>query len=354
MAKTHYIFLNLLKSLSPQKIANIIAHFDDPGQIYKIDAYDLSKIPFLTNADMAAIQEAKKNKLLDRELDLITQNKIHVIDCTEEIYPALLKEIPFPPIVLYVKGDISVLNKLSFAVVGTRIPTAYGLTMAADFSQKLATSGFVIVSGLARGIDTVVHQAAIQNGKTVAVLGSGLLHIYPRENKKLSEQVAACGALVSEFPLNEPPLRENFPRRNRIISGLSRGVLVIEAAIKSGALITAHTACDQNRNVYALPGRVDSPLSKGTHLLLKEGARLVECVDDILGDFDQLSHNRSDDSFLSRSETEILALINNTGICLEEILLQSKMEQSLLNQSLINLQLKGLICEVKPLCFMRI
>jgi len=186
-------------------------------------------------------------------------------------------------LVLYINGNKAALNKSLFAIVGTRNPTAYGISMAQDFSYNLSLLGIVIVSGLARGIDTAAHKGALKKGQTVAVLGSGLLNIYPRENTHLAERIAEKnGAVVSEFPLHMAPRRENFPRRNRIVSGLSKGVLVVEAAARSGALITAHLALEQNREVFALAGRADSLVSKGAHLLIKEGAKLVDSIDDIL------------------------------------------------------------------------
>ncbi len=194
----------------------------------------------------------------------------------------LLKEIANPPLVLYVKGKEEILKELLLAIVGSRLPSAYGRGMAYDYASQLSLLGIGVVSGLARGIDTAAHQAAVKNKGTVAVLGSGLLHIYPQENSPLAEEITRNGALVSEFPLKTSPLKDNFPRRNRIISGLCRGVLVIEAALRSGALITARLACEQNREVFALPGKADSDLSKGTHKLIKEGAKLVDSLEDIL------------------------------------------------------------------------
>ncbi|MBU0694284.1 MAG: DNA-processing protein DprA [Candidatus Omnitrophica bacterium] len=281
MAKEGSIFLNLL-NLSPKKIEDIIFAFKDPQRILDVKRRDLRGILSLRDNDAEEILTAQNSGVLDRELGLISKEKIEVIDIFDENYPSFLKEISYPPLVLYIKGDSGVLNKTLFAIVGTRIPTFYGISMAEDFSCKLSSLGFVIVSGLARGIDTAAHKGAIKKGETVAVLGSGLLNIYPGENKKLAQKISEKGAIISEFPLGEPPLRENFPRRNRIVSGLSRGVLVVEAAIRSGALITARLALEQNREVFALPGKADSPLSKGTHSLIKEGAKLVDSLEDIL------------------------------------------------------------------------
>lgn len=354
MAKTGSIFLNLIKSLSPKKIEDIISHFEDTEKILSVRDNDLRRTPSLNDKDIRAIINTLNSGSLEKELKLIEKEKITVIDIFEPSYPALLKEISHPPLVLYLKGDIAALNKFLFAIVGTRIPTLYGISMAQDFSQRLASLGLVIVSGLARGIDTAAHRGALKTGQTLAVLGSGLANIYPRENKKLFEQITAKGAVISEFPLNEPPLKENFPRRNRIVSGLCRGVLIVEAAEKSGALITAHLALEQNREVFAIPGKADSPLSKGAHLLIKEGAKLVDCLEDILEELSiEFEGVEKVQPTLNLLEQKIFEIIGSEGIYLEEIILKSQIEQSAINRILLDLQLKGLVEEAKPFCFVR-
>lgn len=252
MAKKGSIFLNLIKALTPKKIEDIISRLKDIDEIFSVSQKDLSRITSLNAQDSEVIIQTKSSDILDEELRLIEKEKIKVIDIFDESYPALLKEISHPPLVLYIKGDPAILNKLLFAIVGTRIPTLYGISMAEEFAYKLASLGIIIVSGLARGIDTSAHKGALKVSETIAVLGSGLCNLYPKENKNLFEQIASKGAVISEFPLKEPPLKENFPRRNRIVSGLARGVLVIEAAAKSGALITAHCALEQLREVQSI------------------------------------------------------------------------------------------------------
>jgi len=281
MAKKGAILLNLL-NLTSQKILNILSTFEDIDEILKVDAKRLKEVPYLQDKDIEKILSGRTSTILDRELELIAKEGIDCLDIFDQDYPSLLKEIENPPIVLYLKGNRKVLEKFSFAIVGSRRPTSYGISITGDFSDELSRRGIVIVSGLARGIDTIAHKNAIKEGGTIAVLGSGLLNVYPRENKSLASEIASSGVIMSEYPLFTPPSRENFPRRNRIVSGMSRGVLVVEAASRSGALITAHLACEQNRDVFAIPGNINSPLSKGTHILIKEGAKLVDCVDDIL------------------------------------------------------------------------
>ena len=281
MAKKGSILLNLL-NLTPQKISGVLSAFEDIDEIFKADTKRLREIPYLQDKDVEKILSGRTSAILDRELELIAKENIDCLDIFDKDYPSLLKEIENPPIVLYLKGNRKVLGKFLFAIVGSRKPTSYGISIAGDFSNQLSKRGIIIVSGLARGIDTIAHRKAIKSGETIAVLGSGLLNIYPRENKGLALEIASSGAVVSEYPLFTPPSRENFPRRNRIVSGMSKGVLVVEAASRSGALITAHSACEQNREVFAIPGSINSSLSKGTHILIKEGAKLVDCLDDIL------------------------------------------------------------------------
>jgi DNA processing protein len=355
MAKKGCIFLNLAK-ISLKKIKDIISFLNDPDDIFKLKLGDLKKIPSLTEKDIEKILSLRKSDILEEELRMIEKNEIKIIDLFDPNYPSFLKEIAYPPLVLYIKGDLELLNnKILFAIVGTRRPTIYGINMAYEYAYKLASLGLVIVSGLAKGVDTMAHKGALDAGTTVAVLGSGLLSIYPKENKKLAEEIGKKGCLISEFPLKEPPFKENFPRRNRIISGVSRGVLVIEAAEKSGALITAHLACEQNREVFALPGKVDSSLSKGTHLLIKEGAKLVDRIEDIL---EELNLNweevKEENLSLSSQEREIFDIITKEGKYLEEIILESKKSMEQVNKIVLDLQLKGLIKELKPSYFVKI
>jgi DNA processing protein len=205
-----------------------------------------------------------------------------IVTCGSSDYPALLASIDDAPLVLFVEGDASALGLPQLAIVGSRNPTQIGRDTASQFARHLAATGFAITSGLALGIDAAAHRGALLGpGCTIAVLGCGLDRIYPRENTELARQVAGSGALVSDLPTGVPPLKQHFPRRNRIISGLSVGTLVVEAALQSGSLITARLAGQQGREVFAIPGSIHSPLSRGCHRLIRQGAKLVESVDDI-------------------------------------------------------------------------
>ena len=228
-------------------------------------------------------EEVRKELDPEKELALCWEKRISLLTILDPAYPASLKEIPDPPLLLYVKGEIAENDSNALAVVGTRHPSFYGRTQAKRFAGELAAKGLTIVSGLARGVDQAAHEAAldVSYGRTLAVLGSGLDVIYPRENEKLYHRIIERGAVLSEYAPGTPPLAENFPRRNRILSGLSLGVFVVEAHSRSGSLITAHQALDQGREVFALPGPVDQLTSRGTHQLLREGAALVENPEDI-------------------------------------------------------------------------
>jgi DNA processing protein len=223
------------------------------------------------------------NTLIEQALSWVEQPQHHIITLNDEAYPRLLREIADPPILLYVRGDVGLLNTPQLAVVGSRHASRQGLQIAQDFSQYLSGVGLAITSGLAHGIDAAAHRGGLQGiGKTLAVIGTGIDRIYPSANQALAREVADQGAIVSEYPLQTRPLAQNFPRRNRIISGMSVGCLVVEAALKSGSLITARQAMEQGREVFAIPGSINNSLAKGCHQLIKQGAKLVETAQDIL------------------------------------------------------------------------
>ena len=227
---------------------------------------------------------------VDREIALCQQQGIDILLETDSRYPVALREIPDPPGVLFRRGTHVASDQLAVAIVGTRHATRYGLRQAERLASGLARAGLTIVSGLARGIDAAAHRAALAaGGRTLAVLGSGLLQIYPPEHRDLAADVARGGAVISELPLRVKPLAGTFPQRNRLISGLSLGVLVIEASVQSGALITARHAGEQGRDVFAVPGRVDNRLSHGCHRLIRDGAKLVETPDDVLEELGPLA-----------------------------------------------------------------
>jgi DNA processing protein len=275
------ILLNMVEGLGPKRIEFLLSNLESPKEVFTIRHKSLK--PLLGEKLSGKLIEKRSSLEFRKELDLIAKEDIDVVTVLDSDYPSLLKETYDPPALLYLKGRRQDLNGICFGIVGSRKASVYGLTESEKFSLSLSYLGLVIVSGLAKGIDTYAHRGALKaGGLTVAVLGSGLNNIYPRENIDLAKDIANRGCVVSEFPINTPPLRENFPRRNRIISGLSLGILVVEAAKRSGALITARYALEQAREIFCLPGHIDSEQSRGTHELIKQGACLIDSVDDIL------------------------------------------------------------------------
>jgi DNA processing protein len=219
---------------------------------------------------------------VDRDQSWLEAPDRHLIRFGAEGYPALLARLPDPPIALFVQGQADLLGLPQLAMVGSRNPTAGGKQTAHEFARHLAASGLVITSGMALGIDAAAHRGALQGGTTIAVTGTGLARVYPASHRELAHQISAQGALVSEFPPETPPLAGHFPRRNRLISGLSAGTLVVEATLKSGSLITARLALEQGREVFAIPGSIHNPMARGCHALIREGAKLVETAQDIV------------------------------------------------------------------------
>ena len=279
------IALNLIPGLGSVTIHRLLAAFESPEQIFRASPVALKEIlgRFGTEEVIGRILSGDSGTELSAELRRTERAGVQMTTLLDESYPGLLKSIPDPPPILYVKGTLLEEDEAAVAVVGTRRATPYGLNAARHFGRALAQCGITVVSGLAEGIDGAAHEGALEaKGRTLAVLGHGLNFLFPLRHRKLADRITESGALVSEFPMAAPGLKENFPRRNRVIAGLSLGVLVAEAPLKSGALITAREALEQGRDVFAVPGPISSDRSRGTHQLLKEGAKLVEDVRDIL------------------------------------------------------------------------
>lgn len=259
----------------------LIESFKNPEHLLNASAREIMQRGFKPKI----VEELQRVKNCDvsKVLSLIEKNKIKIITLLDKEYPAALKSIIAAPLLLYVRGEILPQDCFAIAIVGSRLASFYGVRTAERLSRELSYRGLTIVSGMARGIDTAAHRGALKSGgRTIAVLGCGLDVVYPRENKKLSNEIAKQGAVISEFPLGTPPEKFNFPIRNRIISGLSLGTVVVEAGRQSGALITTNYALEQGKEVFAVPGHIDSPVSQGTHQILKDGAKLVQNADDIL------------------------------------------------------------------------
>jgi DNA processing protein len=275
--------LNLLPGLGPRLTAALLQRFGSAGAVLRAGAAQLREVPHIGQNLSEKLYEAMRSLDVDAELALLERHGVQLRRLGTPEYPAALAEIHGPPHLLYVRGGIEPGDARAVALVGSRHFTGYGRRVAERLATELARAGYVIVSGLARGIDGIAHKAALQaGGRTLAVLAGGLSRIYPPEHAGLADEVAAAGALISEAPMKQEPLAGMFPARNRIISGLSRAVVIIEAAEKSGALITAEHAAEQGRTVFAVPGAIDSPTSAGANALIRQGAVLVRGAEDII------------------------------------------------------------------------
>ena len=344
--------LNLVMDIGSIRLKKLLELFDSPQKILGASRDKLIQASGIgENIASRIVSLDKKN--IEREFALADKYNFKILTTQSPEYPRNLKFIIDPPIVLYLKGKILPEDSLGLAIVGSRRASIYGLSSAEKFAAELAIRGFTVVSGMARGIDTQAHRGALKfKGRTIAVIGSGLGNIYPQENKALAEQIASHGAIISEFPVNSAPLKQNFPRRNRLISGLSLGVLVVEACQNSGALITADFALEQGREVFALPGKIDSSSSFGTNELIKQGAKLVSCIEDILEEFPfwispnikaELSGQnnvQASPQGLSCKEELLYNIISSQRVCLDEVVQKTGLGVSEISLSLLSLQLK--------------
>ena len=279
------IHLNMIQGVGLKTVQVLRDVFGSAARTLQATPNELSKIDQLSPAMCDLLQRKPIQYPIERELELIQEYGCQVLTLYDAAYPSRLKEIDTPPIVLYIRGELTSEDALCLALVGSRDAKDYGRKASYRLSYQLAQHGLTIVSGLARGIDTTAHRGALEaGGRTIAVMGNGLGFIYPATNTDLAEKIMESGALVSEFPMATKPKPNNFPRRNRIISGLTLGTVVVEASNRSGALITARLAGEQGREVFAVPGEIFSELSTGTHKLINNGAKLVNTVDDLLNE----------------------------------------------------------------------
>lgn len=274
--------LSLSSGIGPIRVRQLRNHFGGLAATLAAPLSQLRQVQGIGNKLALLVQSAGQIEI-ERELDHCLENQIDILTPQCETFPPLLSQIPDPPTMLFVRGGILPRDELSVAVVGTRRPTRYGLKQAERFGYELAKAGFTVVSGLARGVDAAAHKGAIRaGGRTIAFLGGGVSNIYPPEHVQLAEDVTAQGALISESAPLTSPLAGAFPQRNRLITGMSLGVIIIEAAIRSGALISARMAMEQNREVFALPGQIDNPVALGCLRLIGDGATMVTSVDDVI------------------------------------------------------------------------
>lgn len=353
----YWIALSMVPDIGPIASRKLLSVFKEPKKIFD------AKIEELLSVDGIGINRAKNIKGfslwndVDKLIKVLEKKEIKAVCLDEPSYPEMLKEIEDAPIVTYVKGDIQPEDRYAIAIVGSRKPTPYGISVAEDISEKLASLGFTIVSGMARGIDAISHRGALKVGKrTIAVLGSGVDVPYPPENKDLLDKIASSGYVISEFPPGTPPDKENFPRRNRLISGLSLGVLVIEATSDSGSLITAGYALEQNREVFAVPGNVTSPNSEGTNKLIKKGAILTRNAEDIVEELSPrlkgfIKSVEKSKIEMTDEERNLCNLLSGEPKHIDIISRESKLPASKVLGILLGLELKGVVRQTTGMRF---
>jgi len=348
--------------IGPLRIRRLIGHFGSAKAVLDADVHDLCLVEGIDENKAERIKKKINRLFADDQLSRVEKHKVRLITLWDADYPEILKSIYDAPVLLYVKGTLDGKNGNRLAVVGTRSSTSYGQWAAEYLCEDLARRGVVIVSGMARGIDTLAHRGAIKGGgKTIAVLGSGVDVVYPPENDGLYERISETGAVISEFPMNTEPASGHFPRRNRIISGLSVGTVVVEADHKSGALITAYIALEQGREVFAVPGSIRSRTSRGTHKLIKEGAKLVESVDDILAEMPQWKsdeesgQNMEDVSErLSEEERVLWDVLSEEPLHIDGIAAQANVTTSEALAMLLSMELKNCVKQFSGMMFVRL
>lgn len=298
------LVLNAIPGFGNARIRKLIEFYGSSSRVLSLSSHQFRSDRTLPDDLIRPFERFPRDEFLRQECRLMREHGVSVCVLSDESYPSMLRCIPDAPVVLYIQGRIP-LEMPMVAIVGSRRASVYGCQVAEMFAARLAELGIVVVSGLARGIDTAAHQGCLRvRGSTVAVLGCGLNHVYPKDNARLMKSILSSGAVISEFPMDMPPLAFNFPRRNRIVSGLSLGVVVVEAARKSGALITADFALEQGKDVFAVPGPIGSPFSQGTHELIKNGAKLITGVEDVL---DELKISLKE--FVAKPVDEVSSLI---------------------------------------------
>lgn len=329
----------------------LLAHFDTPQRVLAATESELATVQGISRAVASAIKAHDAREFAERECERVRRSGVRIVTFLAEEYPKVLFEIPDPPPFLYVKGSLRG-GGSAIAIVGSRRASTYGLLTTGRLARELAGRGITVISGMARGIDTAAHRGALDGGgRSVGVLGCGVDIIYPPENRRLFDEMAEKGALVSEFPMGTLPLAENFPRRNRIISGMSRGVLVVEATENSGSLITVQYALEQGREVFAVPGNITSAGSRGTNRLIREGAKLVAGVEDIL---DELPHRQGTDAGhaeaarfdLTPQEAAAYALLAEAPLHIDDIIVKSALTVGEVSAILLRLELKGAVMQL--------
>jgi len=345
--KALWISLSQIHGIGSQTFCLLLKTFGSPANIYAARRTQLAEV--VSDKIASAISQGADKDTLADSLQWLSQANNHLVTLADEHYPKALLEITDPPPLLYAKGTLALLNQPSIAIVGSRNASVQGEKNAEAFAHDLCGYGLCIVSGLALGIDGAAHRGALKaNGATIAVVGTGLDIVYPAKHRDLAHQIAEHGLILSEFALGTPSKPQNFPKRNRIISGLSTGCLVVEANLQSGSQITARLAAEQGREVFAIPGSIHSPMSKGCHQLIKQGAKLVDCIQDIVGELNlntltaDIKQPMDSDSG-SDAKHPLLKLMGYEPISLENLVGLSGLTVSEVSSMLMLLELEGSI-----------
>ena len=359
------VALNMVEHVGPVRVRQLLEHFGDATQILKASRSQLLHVRGIGEDTAQSIATWAKSVDLNGELKRIADFGCHILTQADADYPELLRQIYDPPIVLYVKGTLGEKDKNSVALVGSRMTTHYGIEVARKLAYQLAYIGVTVVSGGARGIDTAAHQGALNaGGRTVCVLGTGINLVFPAENQELFERIAHSGAVVSQYPFNCKADKQSFAIRNRIVAGMSLGTVVVEANLTSGALITANFAVEYGRQVFAVPGRIDSPRSKGCHELIKKGAKLCEGAEDILSEFEYLfpASNRPPAPNetgvlpaleLSGNEQKVFETLQREEVSIDEVIQHSGLPSSAVSVALLSLEMKRLVKQLPGKMFVR-
>ena len=351
----HWLRLTLIPGIGGHTQRKLLAAFGLPDAVFSVGSTALRAV--VGDKTTALLLETKNDADVAAALTWAEGDQQHIVTLADPEYPPALLEIADPPTLLYVRGKLELLNQPTIAIVGARNPTPQGLKNAEAFAAVLAEAGLVVASGLALGIDAAAHRGALAaKGKTIAFIGTGIDRIYPARNRDLAHEIGNMGTIVSEFPLGTPVMAANFPRRNRLISGISKGVLVVEAATESGSLITARLAVEQSRDVFAIPGSIHSPQSRGCHQLIKQGAKLVDCAQDILDEiaFESVTATNTDsqlpdeneESPASPVEETLLGQMGYEPCCLDELQIRSGLATDTLSVILLQLELQGRIASL--------
>lgn len=360
-----FVALNMIEHVGPVRVRQLLDHFGDAPSILQASKSRLQQVRGIGDEVAESIGNWEKNVDLAGELRRIEQYGCHVLIKSDENYPELLREIYDPPVVLYVKGTVTGKDKNGVALVGSRMTTPYGMETSRKLAYQLAYIGVTVVSGGARGIDTAAHQGAMSaKGRTITVLGNGINIVFPPENKELFDRITSHGAVMTQFPFNRKADKQTFPIRNRIVAGMTLGTVVVEANLTSGALITANFATEYGRQVFAVPGRIDSPRSKGCHDLIKKGAKLCEGPEDILSEFEYLfpTTNRPPSvaetgvlpaMSLSENEQRVYETLSQEHTGIDEIIRKSGLPSSAVSVALLSLEMKRLIRQSPGKLFVR-